>query len=174
MKSRKKFKRLILVSCIVLLFLLIGILISKKVYDSYIIHKNNELMNNRIRELFVFEDLQLSYELLRKKYGIGTDNRNSNDKIICTTYYTKFGNYNVIKVFYFDDQMNVNKIKIYNSENSKYELLNYLTQFLGKCVYLDNEIEVLSTEYKWNYNDYEISLIDYVDSIEIIIEKING
>lgn len=168
--KRKKIRKKTLIFFVIILILVLSIFIGKKIYQIYQTNKANQIVQEKINSIFVFEDLNLDYTNIIKKYGTGTDNKNSNDKIFCTTFDSNFDKYNVVKIFYYNDLMKVEKIDIYNYENSKYEVLNYITSYLGDCKEYNNEIKELATEYKWEYDIYDIILIDNIDSNSIILK----
>ncbi|MBE5821276.1 MAG: hypothetical protein E7311_01635 [Clostridiales bacterium] len=171
--KRKKMRKRIIILVLIILFIILGIFAGIKIHNIYQTNKENLMFEEKIKNIFVLEDLELNYNSIINKYGIGTDNRNSEDKLFCTTYVSNLSNFNVIRIFYYNELMEVVKIEIYNYENSKYEVLNYIIGYLGEYSEYNNEIKELATEYKWKYKNYEVMLIDNIDSNSIIIKKIN-
>lgn len=149
MRKRKiNFKKVIF--CLIIIFIIgLVIIMGNKITKVYKVKIQDKEMKERINQLFILDDLELNYDQVKQKYGLGTDNINGENKIFCTTYNTQLEEFNVIKMYYYDDLMQIKKIDIYNYENSKYEILNFLIEKLGEQPEYNNEIKELATEYKW-------------------------
>ena len=175
MRKRKiNLKKVIFCIFAIILIIILGIIICNKIIENNKIKMQEKEMQEKINQLFILDDLELNYDQIRQKYGLGTDNINGQNKLFCTTYVSEFEGFKVTKMYYYDDSMQVEKIDIYNYENSKYEILNFLIQNLGEEYEYNNEIKELSTEYKWKTGNYEIELKDNIYSNSIIIQKIDN